>query len=50
VLGFVGVKMLISHWYELPVYVTLIVVVVVLASTMLSSWWIQRQRNQRQRQ
>ena len=50
VLGFVGVKMLISHWYELPVYVTLLVVVVVLASTMLSSWWIQRQRNQRQRQ
>jgi tellurite resistance protein TerC len=50
VLGFVGVKMLISHWFEVPVYVTLIVVVVVLASTMISSWWIQRQRNQRQRQ
>jgi TerC family integral membrane protein len=50
VLGFVGVKMLISHWYEIPVAVTLIVVVVVLASTMISSWWIQRQRNQRQLQ
>ena len=50
ILGFVGVKMMIAHWYVVPVHITLLVVVVVLASTMISSWWIQRQRNQRQRQ
>jgi len=50
VLGFVGVKMLISHWYEVPVYVTLVVVVLVIASTMITSCWVQRHRDQRQRQ
>lgn len=50
ILGFVGLKMLIEHWYVVPIYATLTVVVVVLASTMISSWWIQRWRNQRQRQ
>jgi tellurite resistance protein TerC len=44
ILGFVGVKMIISRWYVVPVHVTLIVVVVVLASTMITSWWVQKRR------
>jgi tellurite resistance protein TerC len=44
ILGFVGFKMLISHWIEIPVQATLTVVVVVLASTMITSWWIQKRR------
>ena len=44
ILGFVGFKMLISHWVEIPVQATLTVVVVVLSSTMISSWWIQKRR------
>lgn len=42
ILAFIGVKMLISHWYEMPVGVTLGVVVGVLASTFVSSLWVQR--------
>jgi tellurite resistance protein TerC len=44
ILGFVGVKMLVSHWIEIPVQATLTVVVVVLGSTMITSWWIQNAR------
>ena len=44
ILGFIGVKMLISHWYKVPPGVTLIVVVVVLTSTIVSSIWLRRYR------
>ena len=44
ILGFVGLKMLLSHWYTVPVHITLLVVVVVLASTMITSWSMQQQR------
>ncbi len=43
ILAFIGVKMLISHWYEMPVGVTLGVVVTVLASTFVSSLWMQKE-------
>jgi tellurite resistance protein TerC len=42
ILGFIGVKMLISHWYHMPVGVTLGVVITVLSSTVLSSIWMQK--------
>jgi tellurite resistance protein TerC len=42
ILGFIGVKMLISHWYHMPVGVTLGVVLTVLSSTVLSSIWMQK--------
>jgi len=44
ILGFVGFKMLISHWVEIPVQATLTVVLVVLLSTMITSWWVQQVR------
>ncbi|HEX6791071.1 MAG TPA: TerC family protein [Candidatus Krumholzibacteria bacterium] len=44
ILGFVGFKMLASHWVEIPVHITLLVVLVVLSSTMITSWWIQKRR------
>ncbi len=44
ILGFVGFKMLISHWIEIPVQATLTVVLVVLSSTMITSWWVQKRR------
>jgi tellurite resistance protein TerC len=47
ILGFVGFKMLVSHWVEIPVQATLTVVVVVLSSTMISSWWLQKRRRSR---
>ena len=47
ILGFVGFKMLASHWIEVPVQITLLVVLVVLTSTFISSWWVQKQRKQR---
>ncbi len=40
ILAFVGVKMLISHWYTMPIGVTLGVVVAVLATAVLSSMWM----------
>lgn len=49
ILGFVGFKMLVSHWVEIPVQATLTVVLVVLASTMISSWWIQKMRKNRKK-
>jgi predicted tellurium resistance membrane protein TerC len=42
ILGFVGFKMLASHWIEVPVQITLLVVMVVLSTTFISSWWMQR--------
>jgi tellurite resistance protein TerC len=42
ILGFIGVKMLISHWYKIPSGVTLIVVVTVLTSTVVSSIWLRK--------
>lgn len=48
ILGFVGFKMITSHWFEIPVQAALTVVVVVLASTMISSWWIQKRRSGRE--
>ena len=47
ILGFVGIKMLISHWVEIPVMAALTVVMVVLASTIISSWWVQKLRDRR---
>jgi tellurite resistance protein TerC len=47
ILGFVGIKMLISHWVEIPVQAALTVVLVVLASTMITSWWITKRRRAR---
>lgn len=47
ILGFVGFKMLASHWIKVPVQITLLVVVVVLSSTFISSWWVQRERKRR---
>jgi tellurite resistance protein TerC len=47
ILGFVGFKMLVSHWIEIPVQAALTVVVVVLGSTMITSWWIQKMRRAR---
>jgi tellurite resistance protein TerC len=44
ILGFVGFKMLASHWVHVPVQITLLVVVVVLSSTFISSWWVQRRQ------
>jgi tellurite resistance protein TerC len=37
ILGFVGVKMLISEWYTVPVSITLTVVVTVLCTSLLIS-------------
>jgi len=42
ILAFIGVKMLISHWYAMPVGVTLGVVVAVLTSAVVSSLWLRR--------
>lgn len=42
ILGFIGVKMLISHWYKMPAGVTLAVVVTVLTSTVVSSVWLRK--------
>ena len=42
ILGFIGVKMLISHWYTMPVGVTLGVVISVLGSSLLFSVWLRR--------
>jgi tellurite resistance protein TerC len=47
ILGFIGVKMLISHWYHVPPGVTLIVVVTVLTSTIVSSIWLRRAREEK---
>jgi tellurite resistance protein TerC len=47
ILGFVGFKMLASHWIKVPVQVTLLVVLVVLSSTFISSWWVQRAQKRR---
>jgi len=42
VLAFVGVKMLISHWVEIPVEWSLAVVLTVLAVSMIVSWIVVR--------
>jgi len=42
ILGFVGFKMLLSHWVEVPVHITLLVVLVVLSSTFITSVWVQK--------
>jgi tellurite resistance protein TerC len=47
ILGFIGVKMLISHWYTMPVGVTLGVVVAVLSSSLLFSVWLRRTTRRR---
>ncbi len=42
ILGFIGVKMLISHWYTMPVGITLGVVVTVLTASLLFSLAVRR--------
>ena len=42
ILAFVGVKMLISQWYTMPVGVTLGVVVTVLSASLLFSMWARK--------
>jgi tellurite resistance protein TerC len=49
ILGFIGVKMLISQWYHMPVGITLGVVVTVLSSTILSSIWARRNAERKAR-
>lgn len=38
VLGFVGIKMLVSDYYEIPTVESLVVVLTILAATLLASW------------
>jgi tellurite resistance protein TerC len=47
ILAFIGIKMLISHWYAVPVNVTLTVVLTVLSSSLLLSAWARRRPNPR---
>jgi tellurite resistance protein TerC len=49
ILAFIGVKMLISQWYTMPVGVTLGVVVSVISSSLLFSWWFRRVRERKNR-
>jgi tellurite resistance protein TerC len=49
ILGFIGVKMLVSRWYEMPAGITLLVVVMVLTSTIVSSVWLRKYREARVR-
>lgn len=49
ILAFIGVKMLISQWYTMPVGVTLGVVVTVLSSSLLFSAWMNRASGPRNR-
>jgi len=42
VLGFVGVKMLLSDVYHLPIYVSLSVIVLVLTTAIVASLWVSR--------
>jgi predicted tellurium resistance membrane protein TerC len=42
VLGFVGVKMLVSHWYDIPIGLSLGVVAGVLAGAVIVSLWRER--------
>lgn len=45
ILGFIGVKMLISEWYKIPPGITLIVVAMVLTSTIVSSIWLRKRKD-----
>lgn len=47
ILGFIGVKMLISHWVKVPPGVTLAVVITVLTSTIVSSIWLRKMKEKR---
>lgn len=47
ILGFIGVKMLISHWFKVPPGVTLAVVITVLTSTVVSSIWLRKMKEKR---
>jgi tellurite resistance protein TerC len=47
ILAFIGVKMLISHWYTMPVGVTLGVVIAVLCSSLVFSVWVRRLMSRR---
>ncbi|HEX5131307.1 MAG TPA: TerC/Alx family metal homeostasis membrane protein [Candidatus Krumholzibacteria bacterium] len=47
ILAFIGVKMLISEWYTIPVGITLGVVLAVLASALLFSMWARRGTSRR---
>lgn len=42
ILGFIGVKMLISHYYKIPSWVSLLVIVGVLLTAGLTSWYVAR--------
>jgi tellurite resistance protein TerC len=37
ILAFVGVKMLIAHWYHIPIAVSLLVIVGILATSIAAS-------------
>ena len=45
VLAFIGVKMLISNFYEIPIALSLVVIAAILATTMCASYLITRQRS-----
>lgn len=47
ILAFVGVKMIIAHWYVIPVGWALGVVVAVLATTIISSIWSRKNRERK---
>jgi tellurite resistance protein TerC len=44
VLGFVGIKMLVSGWFEIPIGISLAVVASVLAGAVALSRWRERRR------
>jgi tellurite resistance protein TerC len=49
ILAFVGVKMIIAHWYTIPVGWALGVVVAVLATTVISSIWSKKNSERKSR-
>ncbi|MGE4132767.1 MAG: TerC/Alx family metal homeostasis membrane protein [Bdellovibrionales bacterium] len=48
VLGFVGLKMLVSDFYKVPGWASLLVIAFILMTAGLSSWYVARSENQRQ--
>ena len=39
ILAYVGVKMMIVDWVEIPIWVSLSVIVLILAVSVAASWW-----------
>jgi tellurite resistance protein TerC len=37
IMGFVGVKMLVTHWYHLPIWLSLVVITAVLGISVAAS-------------